>query len=176
MINNMKKKMMVAAMVMFGLLSANAAGNSEKNCQQERELVHVDLKGPTFLQDYIKIKNALVEDNTEQVRLVALIMQEHLGEAEVREEQHDRLKETAKKLSDAGNIEEQRKYFAELSLQLYELLENTSVTGKTLYLQHCTMALDGEGGYWLSYDKQVRNPFMGQRMPGCGSLQENIER
>lgn len=176
MISNMKRNIMVVAIMMFGLVSTNAAGNSERSYQQERELVNVDFKNePAFLQDYMKIKNALVNDEYEQVKLTASEMQKSLEELQLKGEQYSRLNGVVGNLAKAEDIKAQRKEFALLSQHLYQLVENNNLSVKTLYVQHCPMAMGGQGAIWISYEEQVRNPFMGQRMPGCGSLQEKTE-
>lgn len=174
MINNMKRSIMVAAIMMFGLV--NAADAVVTNPQQERDPITADFKSETaFLQDYIKIKNALVNDNYEQAKEGALEMQRNLKAADINQAQGNRLISIAGNLAKAGDIKAQRKYFAQLSKELYQLVENNNLSDETLYLQHCPMAMDGQGAIWISYEEQVRNPFMGQKMPGCGSLLEKTE-
>ncbi|MEX2592013.1 MAG: DUF3347 domain-containing protein [Anditalea sp.] len=143
---------------------------------QENEMtVTADLAGePAFLIDYIDIKNALVNDKYEQVKQAATDLQSSVEESELSEEQRMELKNNMSQLAEAGDIKAQRQAFAQLSQQLYEVVQNKKFTSKILFWQHCPMALDGQGANWLSYEEQVRNPFMGQKMPGCGSVAETI--
>ena len=136
----------------------------------------VALEGePAFLVDYVEVKNALFNDNYEEAKLAAAELQEALAGNEALEEARlNELQATARQIAEAGDIESQRRYFAKLSQELYKVVQNNELTDKELYWQHCPMALGGEGANWLSYEEQIQNPFMGQRMPRCGSVAETI--
>lgn len=143
--------------------------------QEESKVAAVDTEGePAILVEYIDIKNALVNDNFEEVKQAAMDLQNSLEESELSEEQRTSLKNNISQLTEAQDIKAQRQAFAQLSQQLYEVVQNKELSNKTLYWQHCPMAMGGQGANWLSYEEQVRNPFMGQRMPGCGSVAETI--
>jgi hypothetical protein len=45
---------------------------------------------------------------------------------------------------------------------------------ETMYWNHCPMAMGGDGANWLSINEKISNPYMGQKMPGCGSVQETL--
>lgn len=174
MINKMKRNILVVAIMMFGLI--NAADAVGTNPQQERDPITADFKSePAFLQNYIKIKNALVNDDYEQVKQTASEMQKSLEGVDLNKEQHNELKNVVSNLAKAGDIKAQRKEFALLSQHLYHLVQRANLSDKTLYVQHCPMAMNGQGAIWISEEEQVQNPYMGQRMPGCGSLQEKLE-
>ena len=44
-----------------------------------------------------------------------------------------------------------------------------------IYVQHCPMADDNAGADWLSLDKEIRNPYFGDKMLKCGSVAETIQ-
>ena len=143
--------------------------------QQDNGAAAVNMEGePAFVVAYMDIKNALVNDNYDQVKQAANDLQNGLEGSELSEEQRNQLRESAGQLAEAQDIEAQRQAFAQLSPQLYEVVKNNDVTGNTLYWQHCPMALGGQGANWLSFEEKVRNPFMGQKMPGCGSVEETL--
>ncbi|MCJ8167124.1 DUF3347 domain-containing protein [Pontibacter sp. E15-1] len=143
--------------------------------QQENGVAAVSTAGePAFVVAYIGIKNALVTDNYEQVKQAASDMQKGLEGSELTEAQRNQLRESASQIADAQDIAAQRQAFAQLSRQLYEVVKSNEVSGKTLYWQHCPMALGGQGANWLSFEEKVSNPFMGQKMPGCGSVEETL--
>ena len=129
------------------------------------------------LQDYIAIKDALVQDKYAQVKQEAMDLQSRLqggGENALSNEQGSQLQKHARQLIEAENIEAQRRHFSALSRDLYQQLKNAGKLDKTLYWQHCPMALNNQGAHWLSMEEQVQNPYMGQRMPKCGSVEETI--
>ncbi|GAB3833263.1 DUF3347 domain-containing protein [Pontibacter rugosus] len=143
--------------------------------QQDNGAAAVNMEGePAFVVAYMDIKNALVNDNYEQVQQAANALQSGLEGSQLSEEQRSQLSESAGQLAEAQDIEAQRQAFAQLSRQLYEVVKNNNVTENKLYWQHCPMALNNQGANWLSFEEKVRNPFMGQRMPGCGSVEETI--
>jgi hypothetical protein len=37
------------------------------------------------------------------------------------------------------------------------------------------MANDGNGGYWLSSEPQIKNPYYGDEMLECGEVKEEIK-
>jgi ABC-type oligopeptide transport system substrate-binding subunit len=144
--------------------------------QQEKSTATVDTEGePAFMQDYIDIRNSLVNDDSGQAKQAASDMQSSLENSELSQEQRNQLKESVSQLAEAQDIKAQRGAFAQLSQQLYQVVQNTDLTDKPLYWQNCAMAMGGQGANWLSYEEQVQNPYMGQRMPGCGSVEETIK-
>jgi hypothetical protein len=192
--SNVKWASMIVAIMMFAFVTGCNSGQQEQNAaeeteemgmadgmngmdmaQQENGVTAVNTAGePAFVVAYMDIKNALVNDNYEQVKQAASQFQKSLADSKLNEEQHSQLKNNAAQLADAQDIEAQRKAFAQLSQQLYQAVKASDVTDRTLYWQHCPMAMGGEGANWLSYEEQVRNPFMGQKMPGCGTVKETI--
>lgn len=136
----------------------------------------VDLqREPAFLVNYNDLKNALVGDKPKEAKEAASQMIKSLQESKVAEKQRTQLVLNLSGIANSEDLKKQRQQFAQLSEELYQVVKNNDLTDKELYLQHCPMAIGGEGADWLSYEKQVRNPYMGQRMPGCGSVKEVVE-
>jgi hypothetical protein len=82
---------------------------------------------------------------------------------------------TATKLAAAKNIEEQRLLFSAMSDQMASLVKGGQLSSGLLYLEYCPMANNNEGAYWLSNEKQIRNPYFGDAMLKCGSVKETIQ-
>lgn len=78
-------------------------------------------------------------------------------------------------IRESSVLEDQRRMFKPLSEQLYPILvaNKTAETG-TMYLQFCPMALDYEGGEWISNSDEVVNPYFGDEMLHCGSIHEKF--
>lgn len=150
-------------------------GEGMDMAQQENEAATVSTEGePVFVVAYMNLKNALVDDNFEQGKQAASDLQKELKGSQLSEDQRNQLVKSAGQIAQAQDIESQRQAFSQLSRELYQAVKSNDVTDKTLYWQHCPMALNNKGANWLSYEEKVRNPYMGQRMPGCGSTQETI--
>jgi len=62
----------------------------------------------------------------------------------------------------------QRQAFLQISNSMIHLVENFGVSQKVL-VQFCPMADDFKGGYWLSQDMAIKNPYFGHKMLTCGS-------
>ncbi|MBL4862038.1 MAG: DUF3347 domain-containing protein, partial [Crocinitomicaceae bacterium] len=48
-------------------------------------------------------------------------------------------------------------------------------TDKHLYQDFCAMYNDGKGAAWLSETKEIKNPYYGNEMLGCGTIQKEIK-
>ena len=137
-----------------------------------------------LLEEYLNVKEALVEDEYENAKREAGNLVSLFNSVEQREllemkrlsgQQQKELSLISQKLAEAQDIETLRAYFAALSNKLYELAQADLLTNKTLYWQHCPMALDNKGANWLSLEEEIQNPYMGQKMPECGSVMEVLE-
>jgi Cu(I)/Ag(I) efflux system membrane fusion protein len=76
------------------------------------------------------------------------------------------------------NIEEQRKAFGLLGKDLSDVVDMLGIIApenKTVYLEFCPMADDNKGAFWLSYDKEIANPFFGQSMATCGEVKKEYK-
>lgn len=125
------------------------------------------------IAEYVDVKEALVVDNFLLVKKEVPALKEALADAPVQGEEQRQLVEAVDALAMASDIQSQRQAFATLSDLLLDVVKEQDLD-KTLYVQYCPMALDGEGASWISLQKQVQNPFMGQKMPKCGSVKETI--
>lgn len=91
------------------------------------------------------------------------------------DQQEESLKASAALIAkNNGDVEHQREQFATLSESLYTLVKAFG-GGKTLYHDHCPMAKDGKGAMWLSETKEIKNPYFGDKMMECGSVEEEIQ-
>lgn len=157
---SMTRSTMIAAMVMFTFITVCSGNNdqqSEHKAQSRampddmRKMSHKEMSEieqneglQTVLNNYMQIKSALVADNSEQVQKAAASMQGALKQTDSNELDEE-IKNTVSQLVEAQDISTQRKYFAQLSDQLYQLVKNSDAVDQTLYWQHCPMALDNQG-------------------------------
>lgn len=78
-----------------------------------------------------------------------------------------------REMADQTDIESQRKAFEDVSIHMYNIAKAN--TGNTvLYKQYCPMAFDNTGAYWLSDEATIMNPYFGDAMLHCGTVQETI--
>jgi hypothetical protein len=55
------------------------------------------------------------------------------------------------------------------------LVKASKLSMGSIYVEYCPMANDNEGAYWLSNEKQIKNPYFGDAMLKCGSVKETIQ-
>ncbi|MGG8497107.1 efflux RND transporter periplasmic adaptor subunit [Tenacibaculum sp. TC6] len=133
---------------------------------------------------YIAIKNALIETNGEKAKGQATqfiseikkINMELLSNEKAHKEWMSLLK-TLKSSSEAiarvTDVEQQRKQFKIVSNHLILAVEIFGIQ-ETAYKQYCPMADSDKGAYWLSKEKQVLNPYFGDKMLKCGEVKQVI--
>lgn len=81
----------------------------------------------------------------------------------------------AEKIAGTEDIKIQRKEFTALSSDVIALFKHADITQGSIYVQHCPMANNGDGGDWLSSEKKISNPYYGKEMLTCGAVLEVIK-
>ncbi len=81
-------------------------------------------------------------------------------------------------LTDAStkdDIQALREDFHLLSQNLTQVIKKFGVSGtKTVYILKCPMAFDNAGANWLQDNQEVSNPYFGEMMLKCGSVEDMI--
>ena len=135
-----------------------------------------------ILTSYLQFKEELTADNAlsakahaqsildaaAQVNVSALPTEQQKFTAE----KLDELKDSAGKIEESTDIKEQRANLELLSEATFALTKAYGATSQKLFYQHCPMANDNQGAYWLSATKEIRNPYFGKEMLDCGSNEE----
>jgi hypothetical protein len=124
------------------------------------------------INGYLKIKDALVSSNVEEAKEAAEAVQQDLKSAEG--EGINAILEDIEHIASTESLEHQREHFNDLSRNVYSLTKASDATNKKLYKQHCSMAFDNTGAFWLSSSEEIRNPYFGESMLKCGRVQETI--
>ena len=139
------------------------------------------------VDEYITLKDALTKDDAtlakkqsknvsdalEKVDMLLLIGEAH----NVWMTALKSINRSIETIQNTKNIISQRKAFVELSKKLSDVIDDfgvSTVNGKTLYLEFCPMAKDNQGAYWLSYDKEIINPYFGEEMLRCGEIKKTF--
>ena len=86
----------------------------------------------------------------------------------------DKIQENAQEISETEDIAVQRERFASITDGVYKMVKTYGANEENVYYTYCPMAFNNEGGYWLSKEKEVRNPYFGAQMLECGSVKETI--
>ncbi len=138
-----------------------------------------------ILPAYLQIKNGLANDNGKEAAAGGTVFMEAIGKMDkssmtdaqkkVYVDMADDAKEMAEHIStNAGKIEHQREHFDMLSADVYDLVKAFG-GGQTLYYDHCPMYNNNKGANWLSETKEIKNPYLGEKMPDCGSVKEELK-
>ncbi len=85
------------------------------------------------------------------------------------------LQSALKSIQETADLAEQRAAFAKLGDLLYTSVKQFDLKGQTLYYQYCPMAVGNQGAYWLSANKEIRNPYFGEAMLSCGETKETLQ-
>ncbi len=119
-------------------------------------------------QIYLTIKEGLVASKSDVVQSESKKLEVVIDTSKEKKQ----LKATSKLLSLTNDIKKQRDFFVTLTNEVEKLINTTEIKSGEVYKQFCPMAFDGEGGYWLSDSKAIRNPYFGDKMLKCGSVKQ----
>lgn len=120
---------------------------------------------------YLALKDALVASNFQEAKLAANVMAKSLISANLK----SLALESATTIGNAKGIANQRKEFTNLSNAMIALFKKSTLSSGTIFVQHCPMANDGDGGDWLASEKKIQNPYYGSEMMECGAVIEDIK-
>ena len=135
--------------------------------------------------NYIKLKDALVKDDADDVIIEAKNTLSSLTKVDIKllkDEKahtdwmvlHKEIKSSVSSISEETNIKAHRSHFKRLSMHLTSAIETFGIN-EIVYSQYCPMADNNNGAYWLSEQKKVINPYFGEAMLTCGEVKHVIE-
>ena len=138
-----------------------------------------------FVKSYLPIKDALVKTDAKETQAAINPAKTTLSKVDMKlldSDGHDiwmdllgAMQSSLDKIVQTIDVEEQRKHFEILSDNLIEAVEYFGVVENTIYRQYCPMAFRDQGAYWLSSEKEIRNPYFGDMMLTCGEVKETYQ-
>jgi hypothetical protein len=132
----------------------------------------------TALTAYYGVKDALVATDAAAAKTSAVALSSALSKVKATplsaadKKALAAAKANAVAISKTTDVDVQRDQFESLSTNMIALAKATK-PAKT-YVQFCPMAADGKGAFWLSGQKEIKNPYYGSKMLKCGSVKEEI--
>jgi len=139
-----------------------------------------------LVEEYLQVKEALVAADAEAAKKAAnsvLTIANAMpvatlttDEKAYAEEKTAQVKQSAAAIAKAGDVEVQRENLEQLSESVFSLAKAFGAANQQLYYQHCPMANNSNGAYWLSASEEIRNPYFGDKMLKCGSTHETYKQ
>lgn len=133
---------------------------------------------------YVKVKDAFVESDPAMVKNEATTLKKILRAVETKMLSGVALNDWSNyaglmnmalaEIVGSGDIEVQRTAFSALSDNLYKSIKAYGLGTATAYYDFCPMAFNDQGAYWLSDNKEIRNPYFGDKMLTCGRVTETL--
>lgn len=192
------KKLIVTVLVLAvaGLIGWKFLGNKEETPREKQQPVAVGENTGAFNQSYAAllnayygVKDALVASDTAKARAAAqglIAASDGLKVNEIQGDSTGMIKETAKSytanisttakvLAGSKSLDEQRKQFEMIADAIWNLTRTVKYEGQKLYWQYCPMAFNDKGAYWMSNEAQIMNPYFGNEMLHCGSVEDSLD-
>ncbi len=138
-----------------------------------------------IVDNYLQMKNAFAKDNSNDAAAAGKALEsafKNFDKSKLTPEQkkvYDDVEDDAREHAEhiganAGKIAHQREHFDLLSKDIYDLIKIFGAT-QPLYKDFCPMYNHGKGAIWISEAKEIKNPYYGKSMPGCGSVKEELK-
>ncbi len=138
------------------------------------------------LTEYLALKDALVASDESKAETAAKKTLKALGSVDMsllKGDAHmkwmgqlETINSNLNGIVSMKGIEMKRSHFSVVSDELSSAVKSFGIeNNETVYIDYCPMANNNNGAYWLSADKEIRNPYFGDKMLKCGKVKETIE-
>ncbi len=149
----MKKLILLIAIV----VTVAACGNKNEQSEAQTEV--------NLTEKYLAVKDALVSTDPAKAKAAASDF--------LKVSKNSSLNTALETIANTNDVKVQRAAFETLSMNMYSFVK-TNGTSTVLYKQYCPMAFNNKGAFWLASEEEVNNPYFGDVMLHCGSVQETI--
>jgi len=141
----------------------------------------------SVLKNYLVLKDELVKSDVAASQksaknLMKALMTAAPDKSELKgsarkfwKEQYQILHDQLAIMTTASDVEVQRAAFKPLSKALISSFKSFGAGMQKMYIQFCPMTDNNTGGYWLSSEKKIMNPYFGDMMLHCGEVTETME-
>lgn len=175
-----KIKLFVSA---FSLIAVYSACNQTKETTQAPATDSVTVSVPVAIElkdansdlaydQYLHLKDVLVLSDSTQAQTAAKDLAITLRKINGCEN----TAVMADKIATGLSLKDQRVNFTSLSADLIDMFKHADITSGSMFVQFCPMANNGDGGYWLASETEIRNPYYGADMLNCGEVKETIAK
>ncbi len=175
------KKILVILFFSLFLIQGNSSGYANQSADQPYENALESFYLSDLNTATIHLKNALVQSNVSLTVRHGKKLLNHLQKINT-EDLSNKQKNTLSSISKITNtittindLEKQRASFKLLSSAFVDLVSTSKTMDQSIYIQFCPMADQNKGANWLSFEKEIRNPYFGDSMLKCGRITKEIK-
>ena len=139
----------------------------------------------TVFTSYVSLKDAFVASDVEKVKSEASNTSQAVAKVDMKllsgAAHNDwmaylgSIDQSLKEIQGSSDLAVQRKAFSNLSDGMYKSIKAFGLSEGEAFYEFCPMAFNNEGAYWLSDKEVIRNPYFGDEMLTCGSVQEKLK-
>ena len=122
---------------------------------------------PNLLNSYLAIKNALVLSDQKTAKAAITEFQKKITAEKTFSQKKD-LQIAIDKMANVNSLEKERAAFNEVSTLFWKVVKSADMASTPVYYQYCPM----KKAYWLSTEKDIKNPYYGASMLTCGKVVE----
>lgn len=138
------------------------------------------------VNSYLKIKDALVLSDAKAAKTHAGEMVTFIKNVDMKlvsgqahmywMAEQEKILKYLKSIEANSSVEEQRKILDDFSISLIKVTQAFGLYDQKYFIQFCPMANDNKGGYWISKEAKIRNPYFGEKMLDCGEVKDTIKK
>ena len=131
-----------------------------------------DASSDLAYDQYLHLKDVLVLSDSTQAQSAAKALAGTL----VKIKGSENSAKMASDMASVSSLSKQRIIFTTISSELIAMFKKAEISSGSMIVQYCPMANDGDGGYWLASETEIRNPYYGDEMLNCGEVKETISK
>lgn len=167
----------------------------EERGPKDKPLTVLENTGPfnesysKMLAAYFQLKDALVESDTTKANLAAAALLQAADSLKVDDIKGDStgaikatardyalsINGSAKAIQGEATLDAKRKEFEMVTDMIWNLTRTVRYNGQKVYYQFCPMAFNNKGAYWMSTEREIKNPYFGSKMLTCGSVEDSLD-
>lgn len=168
---NSKVFNLAIAILFSGFFLTSCSANSKDQTENEETRSVLSDQANPIIAAYLQLKDDLVETDAKKAQKSATKFIATLKDSD--DESIQIIRSAAEQIVASSDVNVQREHFETLSDELYTYAQ-TEEMGVKLYRQYCPMAFQNKGAYWLSSEKEIMNPYFGDKMLHCGVVKEEL--
>ena len=192
------KKLIIGILLLgvAGLVAWKLLGSNDGKPREKQKPLSIGENTGSFNQSYehllnayYAVKDALIASDSVKATAAAhelIVASDSLKVNEIQGDTSGMIKETAKSftgnisatakvMAEGKTLDEKRKQFEMIADAIWSLTRVVKYSGQKVYWQYCPMAFNDKGAYWMSNEPGIRNPYFGNAMLTCGSVEDSLD-